>query len=203
MLWNFIIGGITGIYLSDVPLDYQLHGSMFVTAHFHYTLMGAGLTGAIGALAYWFPKMTGRMLGKTSGFVSFWLVQIGFNVTFLGMFMVGMEGQPRRVVHFDAAYHTGNLISTIGAYFIGTGMLILLYDVIASWRHGDVAPMNPWGAKTLEWTVPNPIPLENFAVLPVVTEDAYGYGEPVEVAPTPAPTPVPASAAGPERRSGG
>ena len=67
MLWNFIIGGITGIYLSDVPLDYQLHGSMFVTAHFHYTLMGAGLTGAIGAMAYWFPKMTGRMLGQDVG----------------------------------------------------------------------------------------------------------------------------------------
>jgi cytochrome c oxidase subunit 1 len=196
MLWNFIIGGITGIYLSDVPLDYQLHGSMFVTAHFHYTLMGAGLTGAIGAMAYWFPKMTGRMLGKTSGFVSFWLVQIGFNVTFLGMFMVGLEGQPRRVVHYDAAYHTGNLISTIGAYFIGVGMLILLYDVISSWRHGAVAPMNPWGAKTLEWTVPNPIPLENFAVLPVVTEDAYGYGEPVEAEPERVSTTVGAAAEG-------
>ncbi|MGI8757453.1 MAG: cytochrome c oxidase subunit I [Acidimicrobiales bacterium] len=196
MLWNFIIGGITGIYLSDVPLDYQLHGSMFVTAHFHYTLMGAGLTGAIGAMAYWFPKMTGRMLGKTSGFVSFWLVQIGFNVTFLGMFMVGLEGQPRRVVHFDAAYHVGNLISTLGAYCIGIGMLILLYDMVSSWRHGDPAPMNPWGAKTLEWTVPNPIPLENFAVLPVVTEDAYGYGETPVAAPEPAPEPVPVSAAG-------
>ncbi len=177
MLWNFIIGGITGIYLSDVPLDYQLHGSMFVTAHFHYTLMGAGLTGAMGALGYWFPKMTGRMLGKTSSFVSFWLVQIGFNVTFLGMFMVGLQGQPRRVVHFDASLHTGNLISTLGAYCIGVGMLVLLYDVVHSWAYGGVAPMNPWGAKTLEWTVPNPIPLENFAVLPVVTEDAYGYGE--------------------------
>jgi cytochrome c oxidase subunit 1 len=192
MLWNFIIGGITGIYLSDVPLDYQLHGSMFVTAHFHYTLMGAGLTGAMGALGYWFPKMTGRMLASTPAFVSFWLVQIGFNVTFLGMFMVGLEGQPRRVVHYDTAFHSGNLISSLGAYCIGIGMLILLYDVISSWRHGDLAPMNPWGAKTLEWTVPNPIPLENFSVLPVVTEDAYGYGE--EPAPEPEPEPVPASA---------
>ncbi|MGZ4776848.1 MAG: cytochrome c oxidase subunit I [Oryzihumus sp.] len=178
MLWNFIIGGITGIYLSDVPLDYQLHGSMFVTAHFHYTLMGAGLTGAIGALAYWFPKMTGRMLDKTLGFVSFWLVQIGFNVTFLGMFMVGMQGQPRRVVHYANLFASGNFISTIGAYTIGIGMLVLLYAVVGSWRSGEVAPMNPWGAKTLEWTVPNPIPLENFTVLPVVTEDAYGYGVP-------------------------
>ena len=101
MLWNFIIGGVTGIYLSDVPADYNLHGSMFVTAHFHYTLMGAGLTGAIGALTYWFPKMTGRTLNARAGFVSFWMVQIGFNVTFLGMFAVGLAGQPRRVVHYD------------------------------------------------------------------------------------------------------
>ncbi len=204
MLWNFIIGGITGIYLSDVPLDFQMHGSMFVTAHFHYTLMGAGLTGAIGALAYWFPKMTGRMLHHTLGFVSFWLVQVGFNVTFLGMFMVGLQGQPRRVVHYATAFASGNLISTIGAYTIGIGMLVLLYAVISSWRSGELAPTNPWGAKTLEWTVPNPIPLENFPVLPVVTEDAYGYGEETEPPdrrppsrPMP-PAPVPPEPAQPE-----
>jgi cytochrome c oxidase subunit I len=196
MLWNFIIGGVTGIYLSDVPLDYALHGSMFATAHFHYTLMGAGLTGAIGALAYWFPKMTGRMLDKTLGFVSFWLVQIGFNVTFLGMFMVGMEGQPRRVEHYDSAFATGNFISTMGAYVIGVGMLVLLYAVVSSWRHGDRAPMNPWGAKTLEWTVPNPIPLENFHVMPVVTEDAYGYGKVAPTMPESSPEPVPVGARG-------
>jgi cytochrome c oxidase subunit 1 len=177
MLWNFIIGGVTGIYLSDVPADYALHGSMFVTAHFHYTLMGAGLTGAIGALYYWFPKMTGRMLSERVGFVSFWLVQIGFNVTFLGMFAVGLAGQPRRVFTYPHMFATGNFISTIGAYFIGIGMLITLYNVISSWRSGLVAPANPWGGKTLEWAVPNPIPLANFEVLPVVISDAYGYGE--------------------------
>ena len=98
--------------------------------------------------------------------MSFWLVQIGFNVTFLGMFMVGLEGSRGGWSTTAASLHTGNLISTIGAYFIGVGMLVLLYDVVASWRHGEPAPMNPWGAKTLEWTVPNPIPLENFAVPP-------------------------------------
>ena len=177
MLWNFIIGGVTGIYLSDVPADYDLHGSMFVTAHFHYTLMGAGLTGAIGALCYWFPKMTGKMLNQRAGFISFWLVQIGFNVTFLGMFAVGLAGQPRRVEHYDNVFRVGNLVSTMGAYTIGLGMVILLYAVVSSWRHGPVAPANPWGGKTLEWAVPNPIPLANFEVLPVVIADPYGYGE--------------------------
>ena len=185
MLWNFIIGGVTGIYLSDVPVDYALHGSMFVTAHFHYTLMGAGLTGAIGALAFWFPKMTGRMLNERLGLISFWLVQIGFNVTFMGMFAVGLAGQPRRVVDYTQMFATGNFVSTIGAYVIGVGMLFLLHAVVSSWRHGELASSNPWGSKTLEWTVPNPIPLENFEVLPIVTSDAYGYGEDF-VAPGPA-----------------
>lgn len=177
VLWNFMIGGVTGIYLSDVPADYELHGGMFITAHFHYTLMGAGLTGAIGALYYWFPKMTGRMYNTKIGWVSFWMVQIGFQVLFMAMFAVGLAGQPRRVFNYDHMFQVGNMVSTISAYVVGAGMLLLLYMVVNGWRHGPRAPMNPWGSKTLEWTVPNPIPLENFEVLPVVISDPYGYGE--------------------------
>jgi len=177
LLWNFMIGGITGIYLSDVPADAFLHGSMFVTAHFHYTLMGAGLTGAIASLVYWFPKMTGKMLNKRLTWIAFWLTQIGFNVAFMGMFFVGLQGQPRRVEAYAQIFSKGNLITTIGAYTIMVGMLVLLHAVISSWRDGVKAPMNPWQAKTLEWTVANPVPLENFEVLPTVTSDAYGYGK--------------------------
>ncbi len=177
LLWNFMIGGITGIYLSDVPVDGALHGSMFVTAHFHYTLMGAGLTGATASLVYWFPKMTGRMFDKTLSWIGFWFVQIGFNIAFIGMFLVGLAGQPRRVDAYAALFDNGNMVTTGGAYLIMAGMLVLLYGVISSWRSGVKAPMNPWFAKTLEWSVPNPVPLENFDVLPVVTSDAYGYGK--------------------------
>src|SRR5487761_1984311 len=177
LLWNFMIGGVTGIYLSDVPIDGALHGSMFVTAHFHYTLMGAGLTGAVASLVYWFPKMTGRMFDKTLSWIGFWFVQIGFNIAFIGMFLVGLAGQPRRVASYAALFDRGNLITTGGAYLIMAGMLVFLYGVISSWTNGAKAPMNPWFAKTLEWTVPNPVPLENFDVLPVVTSDAYGYGK--------------------------
>ena len=177
LLWNFMIGGITGIYLSDVPVDGQLHGSMYVTAHFHYTLMGAGLTGAIASLVYWFPKMTGRMFDKTASWVGFWFVQIGFNIAFIGMFFVGLAGQPRRVDAYAAMFSKGNEITTGGAYLIMAGMLVFLYGVISSWTSGVKAPMNPWFAKTLEWSVPNPIPLENFDVLPIVSSDAYGYGK--------------------------
>jgi cytochrome c oxidase subunit 1 len=181
VLWNFVIGGITGVYLSDVPVDQMAHGSMFVTAHFHYTLMGGALTGAIGALAYWFPKMTGRMLDERTGFIGFWVSQVGFNVTFLGMFAVGLSGQPRRVADPAAMFANGNLVSSIGAYVIMTGMLIFLYAVVSSWRSGALAPANPWGAKTLEWQVPTPVPLENFEVLPVVTSDFYDFGRPEPV----------------------
>jgi cytochrome c oxidase subunit 1 len=176
-IWDFLIGGITGIYLSDVPADSYLHGSMFVTAHFHFTLMGAALTGAIGGLAYWYPKMTGRMLNERAGYISFWLVQIGFNVLFFGMFMAGAQGQPRRVIDYAAFYKNSNLVSTAGAYTVGIGMIVLLWAVIHSWTKGKIAPMNPWGAKTLEWTVPYPVPLTNFDELPIITSDPYGYGK--------------------------
>lgn len=176
MLWNFVIGGITGVYLSDIPANEAMHGSMFVTAHFHYTLMGAALTGTLGAIVYWFPKMTGRMFDEKVGFWGFWIIQIGFNVTFLGMFMVGFAGQPRRVFNYSDLFATGNFVSTMGAYTIGIGALIFLYVIISSWRHGRIATANPWNGKTLEWQVPTPVPLENFDVLPVVTSDPYGYG---------------------------
>ena len=177
LLWNFIIGGITGIYLSDVPADASLHGSMFVTAHFHYTLMGAGLTGATAALVYWFPKMTGRMFDSRLGWLGFWFVQIGFNVAFMTMFFVGLAGQPRRVEAYADMFSRGNFITTIGAYAIMIGMLFYLAGVIYSWKNGKLAGINPWQAKSLEWTVPYPIPLENFDQLPTVTSDVYGYGK--------------------------
>jgi cytochrome c oxidase subunit 1 len=177
-LWNFMIGGVTGIFLSDVPVDTQLHGALFVTAHFHYTLLGGAMIGGMGALAYWFPKMTGRMLDETLGKVAFWLVMIGFNVTFGAMFYNGLSGMPRRVANYSPQFAVGNLISSLGAYVIATGMVLFLYAIIRSWRHGKPAGPNPWHAKTLEWYVPSPPPLENFEVLPVITGDPYGYGDP-------------------------
>jgi cytochrome c oxidase subunit 1 len=191
-LWNFVIGGVTGVYLGDVPLNYQLHGSLFVTAHFHYTLIGGGLMGFFAAFYYWFPKMSGRMLDEFLGKVSFWMIQIGFNVTFLAMFFVGMQGQPRRVAVYAPRFATGNGIATLGAYVLGAGMLVFLWNVIVTVRRGEVAGDNPWGAKTLEWQTKTPVPLEDFEELPVVVSDPYTYGEP-----EPQPVPAIAGAAGP------
>ena len=178
VIWDKIVGGITGVYLSDVPVDQYMHGSMFVVAHFHYMLMGAGLFAAIGAISYWFPKMTGRMLNERIASIGFWVAFFAFQVTFMSMFVAGLQGMPRRVLQFDNAFNISNWLSTIGAYFIGIGMIIFLFAIITSWRNGKPAPANPWGAKTLEWQTSTPVPLENFPVLPVVTSDPYGYGVP-------------------------
>jgi cytochrome c oxidase subunit 1 len=174
---NFIIGGITGIYLSDIPIDNQLHGTMFVTAHFHYIFVGSVLFGAVAALAFWFPKVTGRFLDEFLGRISFWLVFIGVQVTFLAMFASGLKGMPRRVSSYSVIFDHTNLITTIGAYIIMSGMLVLLGAIIKSWGHGEPSGPNPWHANSLEWMVPTPPPLENFDVMPVITEDPYNFRE--------------------------
>ena len=178
VIFNKMIGGVTGIYLSDVPADQYFHGSMFVVAHFHFMLMGVGLFGAMGGIAFYFPKMTGRMLNERSGSIGLWTAIVGFQITFMSMFVAGLQGQPRRVLQFDDLFNISNWISTIGAYTIGVGMLIFLGAIISSWKYGDIAPSNPWGSKSLEWQTPTPVPLDNFAVLPVVTERPYNYGVP-------------------------
>jgi cytochrome c oxidase subunit 1 len=177
-LWNFIIGGVTGIYLSDVPADQFFHGDMFVTAHFHYTLLGGAMIGAVAAVCFWFPKITGKMLNERVGKVAFWMIAIGIQVTYFGQFWEGFEGMPRRVAYYDPIFHNANVMSSVGAYLLMAGFLVFLYDMIHSVRHGKIASANPWHSKTLEWKVPTPVPLVNFLVDPVVTSDPYGYGEP-------------------------
>ena len=178
VVFNKMIGGVTGIYLSDVPADQFFHGSMFVVAHFHFMLMGAGLFGAMGGIAFFFPKMTGRILDERLGSIGLWTSFAGFQITFISMFVAGLQGQPRRVLDFDAQFNISNWISTIGAYIIGIGMLVFLSAIITSWRSGVIASSNPWGSKSLEWQTQTPVPLENFPVLPVVTERPYNYGVP-------------------------
>jgi cytochrome c oxidase subunit 1 len=176
-IFNFIIAGVTGIYLSDIPIDNQLHGTMFVTAHFHYVFVGSVLFGAIAALCFWYPKVTGRYLDETMGRISFWLVFLGVQVTFGAMFISGMRGMPRRYSSYALLFEHTNFISTIGAYMIMAGMLVLLAAVVRCWSHGEASGPNPWQANSLEWLVPTPPPLENFDVLPVITEDPYNYGK--------------------------
>ncbi len=192
-IFNFIIGGITGIYLSDVPADQYFHGNMFVTAHFHYTLLGGGLVGAMGAVCYWFPKVTSRMLNERIGKTAFWVVAIGIQITYMAQFYEGFQGMARRVANYNALFVDANRVSSAGAYILMAGMLIFMYAIIHSWRHGKKASANPWHAKSLEWMTLTPVPLENFLVDPVVTGHPYGYGEP-DSKPVAPEMPVPVSA---------
>ena len=176
MLVNFVIGGITGIYLADLPTDEILHGGMFVTAHFHFTLVGSMVFGFFAAFYYWFPKMTGRRLDPLLGRIHFWLFEIGFLGTFLSLFYAGLQGEPRWSADVAPPFATANLIASLFAILIAASVFVTVYNVIITMVRGEKATADEWGGKTLEWTVPTPVPLENFEHLPVITSTPYDYG---------------------------
>ncbi|CAM2195938.1 cytochrome c oxidase subunit I+III [Paraburkholderia kururiensis] len=165
-----VLGGMTGIMLGSVSLDLQVHDTYFVVAHLHYVLLGGAVFPLFGAFYYWFPKMTGRMLGEKLGHWQFWLFFVGFNVAFFPMHIAGLHGMPRRVWTYPAGmgWGTTNFISTVGGVTIAVSVLLFIVNVVYSRRHGAPAPANPWGAGTLEWSVPSPPPPHNFDALPVV-----------------------------------
>jgi cytochrome c oxidase subunit 1 len=169
----FVLGGLTGVMLASVPLDLQLHDTFFVVAHFHYVLIGGAVFPLIGAVYFWFPKMTGRMLSESLGRWNFWLLFIGFNVTFFPMHILGLAGMPRRVYTYaqGLGWDTLNLLATIGAFAILASVLMLIWNLITSIRAGAPSGPNPWGSGTLEWATPSPPPIYNFAHVPLVTSD--------------------------------
>jgi cytochrome c oxidase subunit I+III len=167
---TFVIGGLTGVMVASVPFDTQVHDTYFVVAHFHYVLIGGAVFPLLGAVYYWFPKFTGRMMSERLGCWAFWLIFIGFHLTFFPMHILGLEGMPRRIYTYqpDLPWHGINLFVSVSAVILAAGFLIFFIDAIISARSGKPAGDNPWDAPTLEWATSSPPPAYNFAYIPVV-----------------------------------
>jgi cytochrome c oxidase subunit 1 len=188
-IFNFLMGGVTGIYLADVPTDLHLQDTYFVVAHFHYTIVGGEIFALFAGLYYWFPKITGRNYSETLGKLHFWMMFLGFQLTFLPMFRVGIQGMNRRIADYPAAYEGYNLFITVAAMLLGASFIAFAWNMVVSWARGPRAVANPWRARTLEWQVGSPPPEHNFHDIPVITGSPYGYGTPsapAHAAPQPA-----------------
>jgi cytochrome c oxidase subunit 1 len=177
----FTIGGLTGLFLSTLATDVHLHDTYFVVAHFHYIMVGGALMGYLGAIHFWWPKMTGRLYNETLAKVAAVIVFIGFNLTFFPQFVLGYLGMPRRYHVYPDEFQVLNVFSTAGASILGIGYLLPVLYLIWSMRYGPKSEANHWGAVGLEWQTSSPPPTENFDHTPVVTSEPYDYREPVEV----------------------
>jgi len=187
-VFNFLWGGISGVFNSDVPSDVTTHGSFFVMAHFHYTIMGGLVFTFFAAIYYWGPKMYGFKFNETLGKIHFWMMFIAFNSTFAPLFGLGFMGMARRVVTYPAGFQGLNEWVTASAYVLGISMLVFFANVIWSLLiKREPAEANPWNAKSIEFELPTPVPVHDFDRIPVFDADPYPYGEPVPAVPAVAP----------------
>jgi cytochrome c oxidase subunit I+III len=169
-LFIFVLGGLTGVMVALVPFDWQVHDTHFVVAHLHYVLFGGMVFPLFAGLYYWLPLVSGRQLSELASRLVFWLIFVGFNLTFLPMHLTGLLGMPRRVYTYaeGLGWELLNLVSTVGGFLTAAGVAAFLVDFVLQWRFGPAAPRNVWRAGTLEWSIPWPVPSYNFASQPHV-----------------------------------
>ncbi len=169
----FLFGGVTGIFLASPPIDFAAHDTYFVVAHFHEVLFGSAVFAGFAGIYYWYPKITGRMMNELLGKISFWFMFVGFWVTFLPQYLLGLHGMPRRIPEYSASTGWGGLnrISTVGAYLLFLSVAVMFVNFWVSWRKPVPAPANPWDGHTLEWATSSPPPHHNFYSLPRIRSE--------------------------------
>jgi cytochrome c oxidase subunit 1 len=191
MLWSlafvaeFLIGGVTGIFLGAAGADVYFHDTYFVVAHFHYTFFPIAFIGGFAAISFWFPKMFGRMMNDTLGKIHFWGTIIGFNMVFIPLFLTGAAGDHRRIYSYQqfpdlnvpSLQHL-RVLATVGLLIMLAFQAVFLYNFVRSLFAGPKAEANPWRSNTLEWSAASPPPHGNFATLPTVYRGPYEYGTP-------------------------
>ncbi|MGK7952354.1 MAG: cytochrome c oxidase subunit I [Xenococcaceae cyanobacterium] len=175
-LSSFLIGGLSGVMVASVPFDIHVHDTYFVVAHFHYVLFGGAVFGLFAAVYHWFPKMSGRMVNETWGRIHFILTFIGFNLTFLPMHPLGLQGMNRRIALYDPQFQYLNVLATIGSYILAVSTFPFIINIVWSLFKGEKATRNPWNALTLEWQTASPPIIENFEEEPVLWAGPYDYG---------------------------
>ena len=179
VFFNFLFGGITGVYVSDVPINVTVHGSYFVMAHFHYTIMGQLMFSVMAAIYYYTPLYFGIKLSEKLGKIHFWTMFIAFNSTFLPLFALGLLGMPRRVFEYAQRLQHLNQWVSVSAFILG--LSLAFFAVTFVWQLAvskPKSPPNPWESRGLEWQVGYPVPHGNFAKIPVILAGPYEYGDP-------------------------
>ena len=174
-IFVFMIGGLSGLVLGSLATNVHLHDTHFVVAHFHFIVFGGTGFAFMAAIHYWFPKMFGRMYDEYWANTGWLIFFIGFLTLYLPMFVLGLAGMPRRYFDYLPEFHGGNIVSSLGAIVMIAGLFIIIVNLLRSARAGALAVKDPWGGKTLEWTVDSPPPLENFKEIPILEKGPYEY----------------------------